>query len=88
MANRLTRSGIILLASLALAAVPLAALAEDAPPPREGNIWDGRDHEPVPSVVHRDEQADGVAASPRQQRNADDDVESIYRQLMGRQGAQ
>ena len=90
MAHLLTRSGIILLASLALAAVPAVALAEDGPPLREGNIWGWTAHEPIPSEVHHDERVDGVAQSPRQRTNEDDEVESLYRQLMGdkKQGGQ
>ena len=85
MTRLLTRSGIALLAALAFGA---GAHADDSAPPRVGNIWDGRDHEPNPSDVHRDEQAAGVGQTPRQRTNADDDVETIYRQLMNnaRQG--
>jgi hypothetical protein len=51
-------------------------------PTREGNIWNGLDHEPVPSQVHRDEEAAGIASSGAQQQKADEEVEELYRQLM------
>ena len=54
-----------LLAILALAAAPAFAVTQDGVPTREGNIWDWRDHEPVPSVVNRDEQVAGIHPSPR-----------------------
>jgi hypothetical protein len=79
MTRLLNQSGIALLAALAFGAV---AHADGSAPPHVGNIWDGRDHEPNPSDVHRDERAAGVGQTPRQRTSADDDVESIYRQLM------
>ena len=82
MARLLTRSGLGLLVVLGYAAVPAVALTDDGGASREGDIWDWRDHEPVPFEVLRDEQAAGVAQSARQRRNANDDVERIYRQLM------
>jgi hypothetical protein len=73
---------IILLAALGLTVVPAAAIAQGDVPAREGNIWNGVDHEPVPSEVHRDEEAAGIAPPRGQQQNADDDIEEIYHQLM------
>lgn len=87
MAHRLTLTGIALITVLQLIAIPTFALADDTPP-REGDIWGWRDHEPVPSEVHRDEQAAGVATSPEQQKRTNDEVESIYRQLLGGEGQQ
>jgi hypothetical protein len=77
-----SRIRIILVAALGLTAVPAAALAQGGVPTREGNIWNGLDHEPVPSQVRRDEKAAGIAPSGAQQQKADDEVESIYRQLL------
>src|SRR5947209_2727391 len=76
-----SRSLIALLIMLALCATPAFA-EEDSAPIREGNTWDWRHHEPVPSVVHRDEQAARVDPTTVQQEKATDDVESLYRQLM------
>jgi hypothetical protein len=78
-----SRFQIVLLAALALGAFPSCAIAQDRVPLREGNIWGGFDHEPVPSEVHRDEEAAGIAKSPAQQDKTTGDVESLYRQLMG-----
>lgn len=78
-----SRFRIALVAALALGAVPQFATAQDRVPLREGNIWGGLDHEPVPSDVHRDEQAAGIAKSPAQQEKTTDDIEGLYRQLMG-----
>jgi hypothetical protein len=70
-------------AVLGLAMAQVAALAQEGGvPTREGNIWNGKDHEPVPSRVHREEEAAGIAPSGAQQQKADDDIEEIYRQLM------
>ncbi|HME22706.1 MAG TPA: hypothetical protein VKI44_15460 [Acetobacteraceae bacterium] len=71
-----------LLAAVALGAAPAFAVAQDRVPTREGNIWDWNDHEPVPSVVSRDEQATGIAQPPAQQEKATGEIESLYRQLM------
>jgi hypothetical protein len=86
MASLKSRSRTVLLAVLALSATPAFAAAQDAPPTREGNTWDWRHHEPDPSVVHRDEKAAGVAPPSAQQEKANDQVESLYRQLMQNQG--
>ncbi len=59
-----------------------AQASEQGVPYREGNIWNGMDHEPVPFQVHRDEQAAGIAASSGQQKEADDTVEQLYRELL------
>ena len=67
---------------LALAAAPAFAVAQDRAPTREGNIWAWSDHEPVPSVVSRNEQAAGIAQPPAQQEQATGEIESLYRQLM------
>ena len=72
-----------LLAILTLAAVPALAAAQDGVPTRVGNIWDWRDHEPVPSVVNREERLAGIDPSPAQERKATDEVETLYRQLLG-----
>jgi len=68
--------------ALVFAALPVLSAAADTVPRREGNIWGGRNHEPVAPDVQRSEQAAGVAPSPRQQKSDDDEVENIYRQVL------
>ena len=72
-----------LLAVFTLVTPPSFTFAQDAVPPRDANIWKWRAHEPVPSFVHRDEYVDGIAPSAAQQQKANDEVESLYRLLMG-----
>jgi hypothetical protein len=81
-----SRSRIALLAVLALGAAPALAVAQDRVPTREANIWDWRHHEPQPSLVHREEQAAGVAPPRARQEKATDQVESLYHQLMQQEG--
>ena len=69
-------------------AFPAIAAGQDQVPTREGDIWDWRNHEPVPSQVQSEEQAEGVALPNAQQKQQTDDVESLYRQLMNDQGNQ
>ena len=75
-----------LLAAFALGMVPSNAIAQNRVPMREGNIWNGMDHEPVPSEVRRGEEAAGIAQSPVEQDKTTNDVESLYRQLMAKEG--
>lgn len=82
MSNSGSRFHVILLAASALGGIPSFAMAQGRVPTREGNIWNGLDHEPVPSLVHRDEEAAGIAQPPAQREQTTDDVESLYRQLM------
>jgi hypothetical protein len=44
----------------------------------ERNIWDWKDHEPVPSEVQKKEQAAGIAPPPQQQAG-DRELESLCR---------
>jgi hypothetical protein len=81
-----SRSRIALFTALALSVAPAFAVGQDRVPTREGNTWDWRDHEPVPSEVSGDEQAAGIAPPAAQQEQANKDVESLYRQLMENQG--
>ena len=76
-----------LLVTLALAVAPALAVAQVRLPTREGNIWNWSDHEPLPSVVSRDEQAAGIAPRPAQQEHATGEIESLYRQLMANQAS-
>ena len=82
-----SRSRITMLAAALTAMVSSTALAQTRVPTREGNIWDWRDHEPVPSDVMRKEQATGIAPSPPHQQATTDEVETLYRNLMRSEGA-
>ena len=76
----------LLFAALALSAIAPLASAQQRVPLREGNIWGGLDHEPVPSDVHRSEEAAGIAQSPTQEDRSSNEVETLYRQLIQKEG--
>ena len=67
--------GALVLAAL-LALGPSVTFAE---PARNANIWDWRDHEPMPSEVQKKEQAAGILSTPEQQQSEDRELESLYR---------
>jgi hypothetical protein len=69
-------SGALVLAAL-LSLDPSVAWAE---PGRNANIWNWRDHEPVPSEVQKEEQAAGIV--PSSQQEDDRELESICRKLL------
>jgi hypothetical protein len=82
MLSRRDRCLIALLAVLAAAAPPGFSAAQRDVPTREGDTWDWRDHEPDPSMVRQEEKAAGITSSSPQRQKADDEVESLYKQLM------
>lgn len=84
MTNLTNRRCVGLLAAVALAVIPHLAIAQQHVPTREGNIWNGMDHEPTPSEVERGEAAAGITPPAAQQNRTTDEVESLYRQLMGK----
>jgi hypothetical protein len=53
-----------------------------AAPARNANIWDWRDHEPVPSQVQNDERAAGIGLFPQQEQAEDRELQSICRELI------
>ena len=55
-------------------------------PTRADNIWDGLDHESVASKVMRDEASTGIARSRAEEAKTANDVESLYRQQMRKEG--
>lgn len=85
MKRKLWRTGLAGFA-VALAIAPELGLAQANGSARAGNIWGGFNHEPVPSEVSPKERAAGVA-SPARERERDDEVERLYRDLM-RSGGQ
>jgi hypothetical protein len=74
--------------SFSLGALVLAALLVLGPsvtfaePARNANIWDWRDHEPVPSEVQKKEQVAGILPTPEQQQAEDRELESLYCSLI------
>lgn len=81
-----SRFAMAMLAAALAAAASGTALAQERVPTREGNTWDWRHHEPVPSDVMHKEQATGIAPSAPQQERSNDDVERLYRNLMRSEG--
>jgi hypothetical protein len=69
-------SGALVLAAF-LSLDPRVGLAESG---RNANIWNWREHEPVPSEVQKEEQAAGIA--PSSQEADDRELESICRRLL------
>jgi hypothetical protein len=53
-----------------------------AEPARNADIWDWRDHEPVPSEVQKKEQVVGILPIPEQQQAEDRELESLYWSLL------
>ena len=60
-----------------LLAVPAAAFAQA----RNGNVYDGTAHEPVPGTVRQDERAAGIAPSQQTLQSWDQTLGAIDRQL-------
>ena len=83
MSNPGSRFRIALFAASALGIIPSVAIAQPRVPARAGNIWGGMNHEPVPARVMRDETAAGIAPSRAAEEKTANDVENLYRQLMG-----
>lgn len=77
-----SRSRIALLAAGLLVAMPGVAFPQTTVPTREGNIWGGRDHQPRPAQVTRDEQAAGIAPPSQQEHATTQEVEHLYQYLM------
>jgi hypothetical protein len=71
-------SGTFVLATLLMLGSSVT-FAESA---RNANIWDWRNHEPVPSEVQKKERAARILPTPQQQQAKDREVESIYRSLL------
>jgi hypothetical protein len=49
---------------------------------REGDIYNGQNHEPSPSQVRNGEAAAGIAPDQQQQRKEDQDIEAMERKLL------
>ena len=77
-------------ASLALAAALVVALAtsdgvalgQTRQLPEQGNRWGARAHQPSQAEVTQQEQSAGVARSPQQRRETDNQLESVSQKLM------
>jgi hypothetical protein len=70
-----------MLASVGLASAGLAGVAHAQVATREGNIWDGHDHQPT-AGVRAEEQRAGVAASPAQAQSEDQTLSRLNGQLL------
>ena len=51
---------------------------------RNGNIWNGRDHQPDASTTRQAERTAGIAPSSRQQQSTDRELNAIGDQLIER----
>jgi hypothetical protein len=72
-----SRGALVLAALLVLD--PSVAFVE---PARNANIWDWKDHGPVPSAVQKKELVAGILPTPEQQQADDRELESLYRSLI------
>ena len=77
-----TPTAIICTASLAIMLGALPGLGAAQQRAREDNIWGGKAHQPTESEVVQQEKSAGIAQPPQQQHRADDEVESLYQNLM------
>lgn len=59
-----------------------AALAQAPAPAREGNIWNGLDHQPARAATAVQEREAGVALSNEQKRQEDEDLRRIESALL------
>ena len=75
-------TAIICTAALAIMLGALPGLAAAQQGGREDNIWGGKAHQPTESEVVQQEKSAGIALPPQQQQRANDDVESLYQNLM------
>jgi hypothetical protein len=64
-----------------VAAQPLIARAQNAPPAQIGDTYDDRHHEPAPGPTHSAEQQAGVALSQQQQQGQVDELQQLDRQI-------
>jgi hypothetical protein len=61
---------------------PVLGQSAAEPPSRIGNVWNGRAHEPDPSVVENGLKAKGFALTPQRNRVVTDEVEDLYQRLI------
>jgi len=74
----------VTLGALLLGASPdVMAQAAAQVPTREGNVWNGKDHQPTEGQVQHNEQAVGVAPTPSQQNHANAVVNDLDHKLGG-----
>lgn len=72
-----------LLIVVLMVAAATPAVAQDAAPARNANVYDGTAHQPSAGGVQSQEKAAGVAPAPAQQRQLDDSVEQLGAQVQG-----
>lgn len=78
--------GLAAVVVIALASAPGFTGARAQVAAREGNIWGGFDHQPVPSQVLPQERAAGVAPPAAVEQQENKDVDRLYRELMQSEG--
>ncbi len=76
----MTRFGPLFLA-IGMVATPVAAFAQ---PAREGNIYNGMDHQPTAGAVQSQEQAAGIAPSNAREQDENRSLSMLNRQLLQR----
>jgi hypothetical protein len=64
-----------------LGVLSVTALAQAKTVAREDNIWGGKAHQPTRSEVIQLERFGRIAESPQRDKLADNEVESLYREL-------
>jgi hypothetical protein len=67
-------------AAMLVLAVAMPTRAD--PVVRNGDIWDGRDHDPNPATVHQEERAAGILPSRQREEQLDEEVERTARELL------
>jgi hypothetical protein len=80
--SKLVVTGRVLALAGLLLVQPLLVSAQTQQPGREDNVWGGKDHQPTQSDVNQQEKAEGIAPSSQTQQRANDEVESLYQNLI------
>lgn len=61
---------------------PVLGQSATQTPSRIGNVWNGRAHEPDPSVVQNDLKSKGFAPKPQSDQMVTDEIEDLYQRLI------
>jgi hypothetical protein len=56
-------------------------MAAFAQPARDGNVYNGMDHQPTAGVVHSQEESAGIALTPRREDAENRDLAALNQQL-------
>ena len=66
---------------LALVSATPAFAQDSGGPAQNGNVYDGTSHQPSAAGVHSQEKAAGIAPPPAQQKQLDNNVEQLDKQV-------